>query len=83
MLLKSLEFKTTDGQKVKIIDIPVLEEDSPLKFKVNVRLELFMRKIISRDEPKKVYSLREHLKKTLKWTEYEQIYRASELKNNA
>ncbi|MEH7134902.1 DUF2535 family protein, partial [Priestia megaterium] len=32
MLLKSLEFKHVSGQKVKITEIPVLEENSTFRF---------------------------------------------------
>jgi hypothetical protein len=83
LLLKNLEFRTNVGQKVKILDIPVLEEDNPLFFKVNARLQLFLSQIHHQSSPKKVYSFREYLKKVLKWTEYEQIYQVNVLKNNA
>ena len=83
LLLKSLEFKTTNGQKVKIIEIPVLEEDSPLFFKVNVRLRMLLSKIDKQVHPNGSYSFKQYLKKSLKWTEYEKIYMPSELKSNA
>ncbi|RIW28494.1 DUF2535 family protein [Bacillus salacetis] len=82
MLLKSLEFKNCYGQKVRISDIPVMAQDNPLYFKVSRRLQLFMMEI-DRNPKKKVFSFRDHLKKHLKWPEYQSIYHTVELKNNA
>ncbi|MGF2616762.1 DUF2535 family protein [Rossellomorea vietnamensis] len=82
MLLKSLEFKNGYGQKVKILDIPVLANDNPLYFKVNMRLQMFLTEI-NQAPGKKVFSFRDYLKRHLKWPEYQSIYHAVELKNNA
>lgn len=41
LLLKSLEFKRSDGQKVKVTEIPVLKEDDPHFFMASLRLEIF------------------------------------------
>ncbi|RDI43075.1 DUF2535 family protein [Falsibacillus pallidus] len=83
MLLKSLEFKSENGQKVKVIEIPVLHEENPLYFKMHVRLQSFLKNIDREAQPNKVYSFKMHLKKVLKWTEYQEIYQPAELKNNA
>ncbi|WP_243385163.1 DUF2535 family protein [Bacillus kexueae] len=83
MLLKSLEFKTNNGQKVKIIDIPVLEEDSSYRFMITIRLESFIRTIDKEVRPKNVYSFKEYLKKILKWPDYEAIYQPQILQHNA
>lgn len=83
MLFKSLEFKTNNGQKVKITDIPVLNEASPHFYKINIRLAKFIKQIQASSSVKTTYSFREHLKKVLRWPEYELIYKTSILKNNA
>ncbi|OIK15410.1 hypothetical protein BIV60_09670 [Bacillus sp. MUM 116] len=83
MLLKSLEFKTIVGQKVKVMEIPVLEKDSPFKFMIQVRLQTFITSIYNEPSPKKCYSFREYLKKVIKWPDYEKLFKVDELKNNA
>nr|WP_263326022.1 YpmP family protein [Neobacillus sp. Marseille-Q6967] len=83
MLLKSLEFKNVVGQKVKVMDIPVLEEDSTYKFMIQIRLEKFISSIYREKTPKKCYSFKEYLKKVMKWPDYEQLFKVGELKNNA
>ncbi|WP_409251091.1 DUF2535 family protein [Bacillus sp. SCS-153A] len=82
MLLKSLEFKNCYGQKVTISDIPVLTQDNPLYFKINLRLQMYISEIY-RAPRKKVFSFRDYLKRHLKWPEYQSIYHTVELKNNA
>jgi hypothetical protein len=83
LLLKSLEFKHRSGQKVKVIEIPVLEEDSPYRFMIGLRLQSFITNIDSDPHPKKVYSFREYLKKVLKWRDYQLLFKTNILKNNA
>jgi hypothetical protein len=82
VLLKSLEFKNGYGQKVRILDIPVLAQNNPLYFKVNLRLQMFMSEIY-RSPKKRDFSFRDYLKRHLKWPEYQSIYHSVELKNNA
>lgn len=83
MLFKSLEFKNVVGQKVKIMDIPVLEEDSTYKFMIQVRLQTYATSLYTEKGPKKNYSFKEYLKKVMKWPDYEQLFKIAELKNNA
>ncbi|MBS4173194.1 DUF2535 family protein [Bacillus sp. FJAT-49736] len=83
MLFKSLEFKTNNGQKVKITDIPVLSDASPHFYKINASLAQFVKKIQASSNVKNNYSFRDYLKRTLRWPEYELIYNPSVLKNNA
>ncbi|GAC89922.1 hypothetical protein KN10_0358 [Anoxybacillus flavithermus NBRC 109594] len=83
MLFKSLEFKNVDGQKVKIIEIPVLEDDNPYQFMVKVRLQTFIAQVYASEKTKKVYSFKDYLKRVLKWPVYEQIFKSEILKNNA
>ncbi|PFA70122.1 hypothetical protein CN378_02115 [Bacillus sp. AFS015802] len=83
MLTKTIEFKSKYGRKVKISEVPVLQKDSPLFLRVNLRLNQFITKVINQNEPRTIFSFREHLKRTTKWSEYEEIYQSAELKNNA
>ncbi len=83
MLFKSLEFKNVVGQKVKVIDIPVLEEGSTYKFMIQVRLQNLINSLNHEQKPKKCYSFKEYLKKVLKWPDYEALFKVGELKNNA
>ena len=83
LLFKSLEFKHSNEQKVKVIEIPVLEDDNPYRFMISIRLEAFINKIYNNQNPKKVYSFKEYLKRVLKWKQYELIFKEDILKHNA
>jgi hypothetical protein len=83
LLFKSLEFKNAYGHKVKIIEIPVLEEDNTYRFIIQLRLETFIAKVYQSRNVRSVYSFRDYLKKVLKWPVYEQIFKTDILKNNA
>lgn len=83
VLFKSLEFKNVVGQKVKVMDIPVLEEDNRYFFIIQVRLQTFITTIYRERSLKRSYSFRDYLKRVLKWPDYEQLFRSEELKNNA
>ncbi|MCM3162989.1 MULTISPECIES: DUF2535 family protein [Bacillaceae] len=83
MLFKSLEFKLASGQKVKITDIPVLEEDNKNRFMLQIRLQKFISIIQTQINPRSIYSFKDYLKKVLKWPDYEAIFGSSILKNNA
>jgi hypothetical protein len=83
LLFKSLEFKNAVGQKVKIIEIPVLAKDSPYYFMIQVRLKTFIAATNANEKTLKNHSFREYLKRVLKWPVYEEIFKTPELKNNA
>jgi hypothetical protein len=83
LLFKSLEFKIVSGQKVKITDIPVLEEDNKYRFMLQIRLQKLISMIHTQRNPKSIYSFKDYLKKVLKWPDYEAIFGSSILKNNA
>lgn len=65
------------------MDIPVLEEGSTFKFMIQVRLQTFIASIYKEVSPKPSYSFRDYLKKVMRWPDYEQLFKADELKNNA
>ncbi len=83
LLFKSLEFKNDIGQKVKIIEIPVLEEDSTYKFMIQVRLQTYATSLYEEKSLKKCYSFKDYLKNIMKWPDYERLFKIGELKNNA
>lgn len=83
MLFKSLEFKNAVGQKVKVMEIPVLEEDNPYNFLIQVRLQTFISSIYREKQVKYVYSFKDYLKRVLKWPDYKEVFKCGELKNNA
>ncbi|WP_064091357.1 DUF2535 family protein [Rossellomorea aquimaris] len=83
MLTKTIEFKSKYGRKVKILEVPVLKEENPLYFRVNLKLQSFITKIVTQNLTKTTYNFREYIKKTTKWSEYEEIYKTEELKFNA
>ncbi|MED3553509.1 DUF2535 family protein [Cytobacillus praedii] len=83
MLFKSLEFKNAVGQKVKITEIPVLNKNSPDYFMIQVRLQAFIQSINGVQKEDAIYSYREYLKRVLKWPDYQKLFNAPELKNNA
>ncbi|MDR9794508.1 DUF2535 family protein [Aeribacillus composti] len=83
MLFKSLEFKLENGQKVKIVEIPVLEEDNSYRFMLNIHMQLFIANICKESKPKSLYNFRSYLKHALKWKDYESIFQDNRLKHNA
>ncbi|AZB43247.1 DUF2535 family protein [Bacillus sp. FJAT-42376] len=83
MLFKSLEFKRMDGQKVKVVEIPVMVKDSRYTFLIQARLQAYLTRLHAEPEPRSVYSFRDYLKKVLKWPEYEAIFQSEVLQNNA
>lgn len=83
LLWKSLEFTIDEGQKVKVIEIPVLEDDSTYHFMIRIKLESYIRTILSEKEQKQIYSFKEYLRKELKWTDYCNVLKIEILKNNA
>ncbi|MGG3575069.1 DUF2535 family protein [Bacillus gobiensis] len=83
MLLKSLEFKRLDGQKVKVTEIPFISEGEPYYFFISSKLEVMMRQIFLSKEKKNKYSFRDYLKRTAKWNDYQAVFSPVLLKNNA
>jgi uncharacterized iron-regulated protein len=83
LLFKSLEFKNVVGQKVKVVEIPVLLEDNTYKFLIQFRLQKYVTSLYNEKNLKKSYSFKDYLKKVMKWPDYEQLFIVGELKNNA
>ncbi|WP_153126943.1 DUF2535 family protein [Peribacillus tepidiphilus] len=83
MLFKSLEFKNVVGQKVKIIEIPLVEEDNLNYFIISKKLEGFIKTVYLSTDKKRMYSFKDYLKRGLKWPVYQRLFEETELKNNA
>lgn len=83
MLYKSLEFKNASGQKIKIIEIPVLELNNRYYFMVQVRLQGFMESLYHQPREKGCYSFRDYLKQKMKWPDFKKLYSIREFKNHA
>ncbi len=83
MLFKSLEFKNHVGQKVKVIDIPVLSRNNPYYLLIQFRLQIFVNSLYKKEKVKSCYSFRLYLKGVLKWPVYEEIFKSGDVKSNA
>ncbi|TCN18953.1 DUF2535 family protein [Mesobacillus foraminis] len=82
MIYKSLEFKNSVGQKVKIVDIPVLDKESNYHFFIQARLQVLITSL-SKEKKSGQCSFRDYLKGVLKWPEYEQFYNSFRIRKNA
>ncbi|MBL4976846.1 DUF2535 family protein [Bacillus halotolerans] len=83
MLLKSLEFKRSDGIQVKVTEIPVLKEDEHYFFMLNQHLQIYLKEVLSSKSREKVYSFRQYMKRRMKWTDYQAVFHQEVLKHNA
>lgn len=83
MLCKSLEFKNVDGQKIKVVEIPVLETSNRYYFRVQVRLQLFISYLYNNPDGKSCYSFREYLKRKMSWADYQDLFCVKGIRNNA
>lgn len=83
VLYKSLEFKNVFGEKVKVVDIPVLGVEDRHYFFIQVRLQNLASSLYEQPQPKSCYSFRDYLKRKMKWSEFAEIYNLHEHKNNA
>lgn len=83
LICKSLEFKNEDGQKIKVIEIPVLASNSPHYFMVQARLERFISLLYHNPQEKSCYSFRDHLKRKMSWADFMELYSIQDFKNNA
>lgn len=83
MLYKSLEFKNNIGQKVKIIEIPVVGLNDHYYFMIQVRLQNFISALYNKPQEKTCHSFREYMKLKMSWTEFNNLFTMQELKNNS
>ena len=83
MICKSLEFKNNFGQKIKVMDIPVLDTSNQYYFVIQVRLQRYITLLNSKPQEKNSHSFREHLKRKMNWVEFKELYSIQVFKNNA
>lgn len=83
LLSKTVEFINAAGQKIKVIEIPVLEKNDPYYFMVQVRLQMFISSLNSGPQEKNLHSFREYLKQKMKWSEFKLLYSMQAFPNNA
>jgi hypothetical protein len=83
LLCKSLEFKNVFEQKIKVIEIPVLETNNRYYFMTQVRLQIFISILYHKPYQKSCYSFRDYLKRKLSWRDFNELYSINEFKNNA
>ncbi|WP_121612576.1 DUF2535 family protein [Mesobacillus foraminis] len=83
MLYKSLEFKNVVGQKVKVIEIPVLATNNRYYFLVQSRLQFLINALYNERHVKDCYSFRDYIKRKIKWGDYQDVFYTEEFKNNA
>jgi hypothetical protein len=83
LVCKSLEFKNRFGQKLKVMDIPVLAKDHRHYFMVEVRLQSYISLLYYNPQDRCSHSFREHLKRKMSWVEFKELYRIEDLRNNA
>jgi hypothetical protein len=83
LLLKSLEFKRSDGIQVKVTEIPVLKEDEHYFFMLHHHLQFYLKEVFSSNSRAKVYSFRHYMKRRMKWADYQAVFHQEVLKHNA
>lgn len=76
MLLKKLEYTDARGARRIITDIPVLEREDPLFFKISVLLETYILAIKPCAVRNSPHSCKEHMRRHLTWKEFERLYSA-------
>ncbi|EKN70361.1 hypothetical protein BABA_05616 [Neobacillus bataviensis LMG 21833] len=83
MLFKSLEFKNAVGQKLKIIEIPVLEKNNRYYFMIQIRLQIFVSSLYHKPMEKSCYSYRDYLKRKMNWTDFKNLFSVHGVKSNS
>ena len=83
MIYKSLEFKNAVGQKVKVIEIPVLRPDHHNYFVIQARLQTFISTLYHKPQNKSCYSFRDNLKRKMRWPDFKDLFSSEEFSNNA
>jgi len=74
LLYKVLEFQNAFGQKIEVLEIPVIETDHHYYFLVQARLQIFVSSLYNKPQEKSCYSFRDYLKRKMKWSDYENLY---------
>jgi hypothetical protein len=83
LLLKTIEFKNIVGQKIKVVEIPVLERNNPYYFMIQAHLQMFMSSLYKKPQEKSCFSFREHVKRKMSWPDFNDIFSIHAFRNNA
>jgi hypothetical protein len=83
VLYKNVVFKNVLGQKVMVIEIPVLELKNRFYFTVQARLEGFIAYLYHNPQLKSSFSFKEYLKQKMRWPDYEELFQIVPFKHNA
>lgn len=83
MLCKSLEFKNEFGQKIKVVEIPVLDKNNRYYFMMQFRLQNFISCLYNEPQEKSCHSFRDYLKKKMRWPDFKDLYGIKEFRSNA
>jgi hypothetical protein len=83
LLCKSVEFNNMFGQKIKVIEIPVLEKNNNYYFMAQVRLQKLISTLNHKPQEKSSYSFREYLKRKMSWHDFNDLFSIKEFKNDA
>jgi hypothetical protein len=82
LLCKSLEFKNHFGQKIKVLDIPVLDKNHQSYFMVEVRLQSYISLLYHNSQEKESHSFREYLKRKINWAQFLELYSIQDFKTD-
>ncbi|WP_308160494.1 MULTISPECIES: DUF2535 family protein [unclassified Bacillus (in: firmicutes)] len=70
-------------QKIKVIEIPVLDQNNCYYFMIQVRLQKFISFLYNNPQEKSCFSFREYLKRKMSWSDFNDLFSLKEFKNNA
>ncbi|MFV8829567.1 DUF2535 family protein [Alkalihalobacterium sp. APHAB7] len=74
MLYKTLEFQNVLGQKVKVIEIPVVARNHQHYFMIQARLQMFISQLYNQPKATSSFSFRDYLKQKMEWSEFERLF---------
>jgi hypothetical protein len=74
LLFKSYEFKNIVGQKIKVIEIPVLDRKNHYSFMIQVRLQSFVTSLYNNPNGKSCYSFRDYLKQKMDSHDFKDLF---------
>ncbi|OLO39376.1 hypothetical protein BTR23_10075 [Alkalihalophilus pseudofirmus] len=82
MLYKTVEFQNVVGQKVKVVDIPVVGRSHRYYFMIQARLQMFITPLYNQPQTTSCFSFRDYLKRKMKWSDFQNLYTNDNQWNN-
>ncbi|WP_209121106.1 DUF2535 family protein [Alkalihalobacillus sp. BA299] len=82
MLYKTVEFQNVVGQKLKVVDIPVVARSHRHFFMIQARLQMFISPLYNQRQTKDCFSFRDYLKRKIKWSDFENLFHIDNRKSN-